>query len=124
MTTSTSSIKVSDIFSDVASRINSSDYYMSSHSIDMVNERRNEIMHQCSESSLAYKILFEAPADKASFSTKQIWVISYELMKNEDYKQNLIERNAAAAELEERQREARRRRRANRAARKAAEQVA
>jgi hypothetical protein len=42
---------------------------------------RKEVMGYLSESSLAYKIIFDAN----KFSEKQLWVIAFELVKNETF---------------------------------------
>lgn len=45
------------------------------------------IMSYLPESSLAYKIIKDM---KHTLSVKQTWVIAYQLMKSEEYKQSLI----------------------------------
>lgn len=51
------------------------------------NEVKGSIMGFLPERSLAYKIIKDM---KHTLSVKQTWVVAYELMKSEEYKQSLI----------------------------------
>lgn len=79
-----------------------------------------ELVQYLPESSLAYRILHET----SRFSVKQLWVIAYQLQKNEDYCQHLEAELAEIERNEALRRRIRRERRARRAARKAEAQKA
>ena len=80
-------IKVAEIFNDIQG-INNTSYYKDSFSEQVAEDCQREVLKYLPKESLAYKILI----DSSKFSTKQMWVISYELMKNNEYKQELADR--------------------------------
>ena len=53
---------------------------------------RKEVIANISENSLAYKII----TSSSKFSDKQLWVIAYELLKNEDYVAQVAKEEARA----------------------------
>lgn len=81
---------VKEIFTEVSylnpsiSEISSLGTFVSESSQMVVDFTFKEVMNAINdENSLAYKILFNNI--KGNFSDKQLWVIAFELMKNEDY---------------------------------------
>ena len=70
---------------------------------------KKEVVANISENSLAYKIV----TSSSKFTDKQLWVIAYELLKNEDYVAQVAKEEAraegiAAQEEREKKSEARR----------------
>lgn len=98
-------ITIKDIYNDVSyinpsvSTISSMGDYIEESSRQVAQSVRNRITKSLPQGTLAYKIITENLKD--FFSDKQLWVIAYELQKNEAYVTNLsneIERREQAAE--------------------------
>lgn len=93
MTTSANQITVKEIFNSIqglnpkSSTVSSIGTFVSSMNEQLADSGRNAIMQYLPEGSLAYKIAFDAN----NFSTKQLWVIAYELEKNSEYCKVLAE---------------------------------
>lgn len=62
---------------------------------------RKEVIANISENSLAYKIV----TSSSKFSDKQLWVIAYELLKNEDYVAQVAKEEARAEGIAPKRRE-------------------
>ena len=98
-------ITIKDIYNDVSyinpsvSTISSIGDYIEESSRQVAQSVRNRISEYLPQGTLAHKIITENLKD--FFSDKQLWVIAYELQKNEAYVTNLsneIERREQAAE--------------------------
>ena len=98
-------ITIKDIYNDVSyinpsvSTISSIGDYIEESNRQVAQSERNRISEYLPQGSLAHKIITENLND--FFSDKQLWVIAYELQKNEAYVTNLsneIERREQAAE--------------------------
>ena len=93
--TSTGGIKVGDIFDDIkainpnVSEISSMGSFTSEQDKQVAESVRVEVMEYLPDNSLASKIL----KTTNKLSDKQLWVVAYELQKNEDYVSDLSERN-------------------------------
>ena len=88
-------ITVKQVYNDIHSlnpsktTVSSLGTFVSSMNQQISDDKRSEIMDYLPKDSLAYKIIL---SNQNEFSDKQLWVISYELMKNEDYLKNLSKR--------------------------------
>lgn len=86
-------ITVKQAFADVqslnpsTSTVSSIGTFVSSQNQQIADAKAKEIMGYLPKDSLAYKIVSSA----SKFSDKQLWVIAYELIKNEDYQKDLSE---------------------------------
>ena len=98
-------ITIKDIYNDVCyinpsvSTISSIGDYIEESSRQVAQSVRDRITKSLPQGTLAHKIITENLKD--FFSDKQLWVIAYELQKNEAYVTNLsneIERREQAAE--------------------------
>lgn len=87
-----SNITVKDIFNDIC-KLNAGGYfrYEKNSGQQMADNKVGEISSYLPENSLAKKIL----ASTSDFSSKQLWVIAYELVKNEEYIKHVIAENRA-----------------------------
>ncbi len=65
----------------LVSEISSMGSFVSSQNQGVADSMRNEMIDAVCENSLAYKILSTAK----NFTDKQLWVIAFELQKNEEY---------------------------------------
>ena len=88
-----SAITVKQAFADVqslnplTSTVSSIGTFVSSLNQQIADAKAKEIMGYLPKDSLAYKIV----SSESKFSDKQLWVIAYELVKNEDYRKDLAE---------------------------------
>lgn len=98
-------VTIKDIYNDVSyinpsvSTISSIGDYIEESSRQVAQSVRDRIAKALPQGTLAYKIITENLKD--FFSDKQLWVIAYELQKNEAYVANLaneIERREQVAE--------------------------
>lgn len=69
------------------STISSMGSFVSNQNQQVADGIKNEVMASLNEGSVAYKIA----ATSERFSEKQLWVIAYELIKNEDFSQKVGE---------------------------------
>lgn len=72
---------VKQIFNYI-SMINNNSFYRDNTRQEMSDDIHNEVVKSLAETTLAYKI---ATSGAASFSEKQLWVMSFELLKNEQF---------------------------------------
>ena len=83
------------VFSDIrvlnpsTSTVSSLGTFVSSLNQQISDNKRNEIKDYLPKDSTAYKII---SSNTDNFSDKQLWVISYELMNNQDYLKDLNQR--------------------------------
>lgn len=83
------------VFSDIqvlnpsTSTVSSLGKFVSSLNQQISDNKRNEIKDYLPKDSTAYKII---SSNTDNFSDKQLWVISYELMNNQDYLKDLNQR--------------------------------
>ena len=98
-------ITIKDIYNDVScinpsvSTISSIGDYIEESSRQVAQSVRDRITKSLPQGTLAHKIITETLKD--FFTDKQLWVIAYELQKNEEYVKNLsneIERREQIAE--------------------------
>lgn len=98
-------ITIKDIYNDVScinpsvSTISSIGDYIEEGSRQVAQSVRDRITKSLPQGTLAHKIITETLKD--FFTDKQLWVIAYELQKNEEYVKNLsneIERREQIAE--------------------------
>lgn len=88
-------ITVQQAFNDVqtlnpsGSTISSLGNFVSSLNQQISDDKINSVKKYLPKDSLALKIINN---NKGKFSDKQLWVISYELLKNEDYQKDLAKR--------------------------------
>lgn len=115
-------ITVKTIFNEIQSMnprystVSSIGRFISDQALFLANEERKEIISCLPPDSFAHKVAMYTER----FSEKQLWVIAYELMKNEEYKTKLAER---IEKFEEEIRAEREFKAARRAARKAAREA-
>jgi len=69
------------------SNVSSLGWFVSNFNSQVADGIKNEVVSSLSEGSLAYKIATTAK----TFTEKQLWVIAYELIKNEDFSQKVGE---------------------------------
>jgi len=75
-----------------------------SDSAQMVADRvMSKVIDAVSKDSLAYKII---TSQNGAFSEKQLWVITFECMKNKDFCNTIIEQNARIEAKQNQKREA------------------
>lgn len=79
-----------------SSTVSSLGTFVTEQATQMAEMAQKEVLSNVSESSLAHKILMKSE----TFTEKQLWVIAYELLKNDDYATKLgaeiVEREAKA----------------------------
>ena len=87
-----SNITVKDIFNDICA-LNAGNYarYERNAGQQMADDCRGSIFAFLPEESLAKKIM----RSTTRYSVKQLWVIAYELAKNEEYINHIIAYNRA-----------------------------
>jgi hypothetical protein len=120
-----SDVTVKQIFSNIqslnpsTSTISSIGTFVSSQNQQIADDKVREIMGFLPKDSLAYKII--TSADK--FTDKQLWVISFELEKNDKYKKHLSKEIQEFEEYQEYQRNRKSAKRAAKSQRKKEQKV-
>ncbi len=113
-------VKVGDVFEEISlintttNTVSSLGTYASEMSIQISGDEIRRLKNMVPENSVAFKILDGAEENNLnlrrgySFSDKQKWAISYELLKNKDFVKNIgkkiYKRNADAASKQHEQR--------------------